>query len=87
MSLHSFTHAIDVINYQLNEDRPLHVFVIETMKELHKRLNEYKKRYSVYSFDDITRETLRILNENDEICQYFKSCHSSHSFNFASVLS
>ncbi|MCR5741344.1 MAG: UvrD-helicase domain-containing protein [Gammaproteobacteria bacterium] len=46
---------------------------IEILKELFNRMDEFKKDYSIYSFQDIAIECIRILKENKNIQDFYKS--------------
>ena len=47
--------------------------VIVTLKNIDNQYNDYKKSHSVYSFSDIQKECIKILESNKNIRDYFKN--------------
>lgn len=58
---------------QFEDEMPFVKVLIDIVKELHIRIDAYKKEYDVYEFQDIAKMALRIVSENSEIRDELKN--------------
>ena len=62
----------DEIKAELEEASKHHLVLVELLKTIISRLNSYKKENNYYEFKDIMRLAIRVLEENEDICNYYK---------------
>lgn len=58
---------------QFEDEKPFVQLLIEIVEQLHMRIENYKKEYDVYEFQDIAKMALRIVDEHPEIRDEIKN--------------
>ncbi len=62
----------DEIKEELSEANKYNLVIIDLLKTIILRINDYKKENNLYEFNDITRLAIKILEENSDIRDYYK---------------
>ncbi len=52
--------------------KPYIEIIIEVLKKIVAEINRYKQDNNLYEFNDISRLAIKLLKENDDICEYYK---------------
>ena len=52
--------------------KPFVEVIIDLSKEIINRINDYKMKHNLYEFNDISRLAIKLLEENKDICDYYK---------------
>ncbi len=63
---------VDAFHKTIRGNKEYYKFINDVMIELHKKMKIYKKEYSIYEFQDIEKEAIRILENNLEIRNLYK---------------
>ena len=58
---------------EILETKPYIEAIIDLVREIIKRTNEYKRNNNLYEFNDISRLAIKLLLENDDIRNYYKN--------------
>ena len=62
----------DEIKDELSDASRYHLIIVELLKTIISRLNKFKEENSYYEFKDIMRLAIRVLEENEDIRNYYK---------------
>ena len=65
--------SIDSIKEELLSTKDNTLMIVEILKELDKRLEEYKFDNQVFNFNDIARLAIKVVMENDDVIEELKS--------------
>ena len=71
MNLYSLD-PISAFEKAININKDYYQFINDVMIELHKKMSAFKKEFSIYQFNDIEKEAIRILENNPDIRDYYK---------------
>ena len=70
-NLLTFNSKEELLENYINK-KPIAQFIMSVLEELDIKTKAYKMEHSIYSFIDIEKETIRILEEHPEIGTYYK---------------
>lgn len=65
--------SITEMQEEILETKPYIEAIIDLVREIIKRTNEYKRNNNLYEFNDISRLAIKLLLENDDIRNYYKN--------------
>ena len=76
-----FNEIKDLITYESIEEmkeeilstKPFIEVIIDLSKTIITRINKYKEEHNLYEFNDISRLAIKLLEENKDICDYYKN--------------
>lgn len=60
------------IKEEILTTKPFIAIIIKLVSKIIKRINDYKMKNNLYEFNDITRLAIKLLEENKDICDYYK---------------
>ena len=66
-------NSIEEIKNELESTKSNTLIILEILKELDKRLEEYKFREEVFNFTDIAMLAIKVVKENSDVCEEIKN--------------
>ena len=65
--------SLNEVKENFSKISELETVLLEILYKTHKDMNEFKREYNIYSFQDIAIECINMLNNHPEVCDYYKS--------------
>ena len=65
--------SVEEMKEEILSTKPFIEVIIDLSKTIIARINKYKEENNLYEFNDISRLAIKLLEENKDICDYYKN--------------